>query len=567
MSLLSTGPNRRLNRQEQANKHTCKTLLNCYLRELGEDQASLFSINLPENTYKICFPASAVTVSGKLTYYSAIGEHEYGHFTVIRGQEQQELHYVDLVQWIVAEAQQQYGFPTKEGAEAFANKVANSYRNLALFAERSEEAHVRDYLSSEQSLLYGHPFHPFPKNTLGFSEEDVRKYCPELGTSFQLCYVAVRKDVFQVEWVSDQRQINQHESVMDHVRNVLQEKRDGYEILPLHPWQYEHVQTVSGVKDYIQAGKIILLGSCGPLAYPTSSVRTVYIPAMSCNIKLSLNIQITNMTRNNNREQMRRTLDAASYLMQMDCFEQEPGTEISYEEGVCACRFEEDELTKLFAIAYRPIRFDETSTYVLSSLVEAPVSGQPSRLYSMIDRRDVDQWFRQYLALSLLPIVRIAEEKGIHFEAHLQNALLTLKNGMPHTFIIRDLEGVSVNRDKAGEDADRSGPLFYAKEEAWARTTYYFVVNHLGSLIHAIARDVQKEEQHFWAIVRDVLAKEAEESGNEYVLNLLTANVFYAKKNMMSCLAGNSETPSYVAVNNRMKKIGSERNATNELLV
>lgn len=138
---------------------------------------------------------------------------------------------------------------------------------------------------------------------------------------------------------------------------------------------------------------------------------------------------------------------------------------------------------------------------------------------------------------------------------------------MPHTFIIRDLEGVSVNRDKAGELADTSGPLFYAQEEAWARTTYYFVVNHLGSLIHAMARDVRVEEEHFWAIVRDVLRQEAEASGNEYVIHLLTANVFYAKKNMMSCLAGNSEAPSYVAVNNIMKKLGSERNATNKQLV
>ncbi|MFC5703309.1 IucA/IucC family protein [Cohnella faecalis] len=520
-------------------------------------------MNPQEKTYTISFPASDIALSGKLSFYSAIGEHEYDHYRVNNGQ---ELYYAHLVQWIVKELRQ-HSFITTEKEEDFSNKIANSYRNLALFLEHSAHSRVRDYLSSEQSLLCGHPFHPFPKNTMGFSEDDVRTFCPELHASFRLCYAAVRKDIFREEWVSEQRRIELHESVKTHARQALQEQSEGYEILPIHPWQYEHVQTIGIVKDYIRERKIVLLGSCGPLAYPTSSVRTVFIPDMKCNIKLSLNIQITNMTRNNNKEQMRRTLDAAGYLKRRDCFAKEPNTQIAYEEGVCTCHFDDDETTKLFTIAYRPIAFDTTSTYVLSSLVEAPVRGAPSRLFSLMDRRHVDRWFRQYLAISLLPIVRIAEEKGIHFEAHLQNALLTVKNGMPHTFIIRDLEGVSVNREKAEEAADTAGPLFYSKEAAWARTSYYFVVNHLGSFIHAMARDARVEEEHFWEIVRDVLVQEYEKSGNEYVRHLLTADAFYAKKNLMSCLAGNSEAPSYVPVNNIMKNIGSEISGASKQLV
>ncbi|WP_229263516.1 IucA/IucC family protein [Cohnella cholangitidis] len=525
--MLGTGKKRSLNGREQANRHTCKTLLNCYAREFCNEHTSSFSMSPHDLAYAFYFPASDVILSGKLSYYSAIGEHEYESYLVNNGREPE---YADVAQWIVKELRQHQLLITDKRAIDFSTKVANSYRNLALYLEHSVDVRAQDYLSSEQSLLYGHPFHPFPKNTLGFTEDEARKFGPELRASFPLCYLAVRKDVYREEWVPGRQRMELHESVMEHAQLMLQEQRDGYEVLPMHPWQYEHVQSIEAVKEYIQEGKIILLGSCGPLSYPTSSVRTVYIPAMRCNIKLPLNIQITNMTRNNNREQMRRTLDAAGYLVQRNCFAEEPGTRIAYEEGVCACYFEEDDITKLFAVAYRPIEFDETSTYVLSSLVEAPTGGEPSRLFSLMDHRDADQWFRQYLAISLLPIVHIAEEKGIHFEAHLQNSLLTIKNGMPHTFIIRDLEGVSVNRDKAGELVDTFGPLFYAQEEAWARTSYYFVVNHLGSLIHALARDVQVGEEHFWAIVRDVLLQEAEESGNEYVLHLLTANVFYAKK-------------------------------------
>jgi siderophore synthetase component len=288
---------------------------------------------------------------------------------------------------------------------------------------------------------------------------------------------------------------------------------------------------------------------------------------MRCNIKLSLDIQITNLKRNNTKEQMRRTLDAARYLRRSRGFAQEPHTRIAFEEGVCCCAFEEEQATAWLTVAYRPIRFDTTATYVLSSLVEPPVRGEPVRLLSVMEPNYVEAWFRRYLDISLRPIVRIAEEQGIHFEAHLQNALLTVKDGMPDTFIIRDLEGVSVEREKAGEQEDTSGPLFYEREQARARTAYYFFVNHLGSLIHAIARDMSSDETYLWGIVREALAEEYESGGNEFAGELLAADAFYAKKNMTSCLAGNSETPDYVPVINRMKSIGREWKGAHKQLV
>ncbi|MBD8499231.1 hypothetical protein IFO66_13110 [Paenibacillus sp. CAU 1523] len=542
------------NRQERANYYTCKTLLNCYIREFCQENRHLLSIDANSQTFTLYFPASKVTVSGTFSFYSAIGEHEYKDIYVQQGQ---ALDYPELVQWMVRELQQQDSLVTDKSRLDFSKRIDNSYRNLALFLKHTSYSPIYDYLSSEQSLLYGHPFHPFPKNTLGFTEDEVSAYCPELQPSFPLCYLAIKKHVYQEEWVYLGRHTKLHDTVEAQAQAILAEKRDEYEILPIHPWQYKHVQSVKAVKDYIAQENIILLGSFGPIAYPTSSVRTVYVPDMECNIKLSLNIQITNMMRNNNKEQMRRTLDASNYLLQHHCFDDDPHTEISYEEGVCTCQFEDDELTKLFTIAYRPIQFDVTSTFVLSSLIEAPRAGEPARLFSLIDRNQLEPWFRRYLEISLLSIVRVAEEKGIHFEAHSQNCLVTIKNGMPHTFIIRDLEGVSVNQEKVADQIDKSGLLFYEKEKAWARTSYYFIVNHLGSLIHALASGIQATEEYFWNIVRDVLTKEVEQHHNEYVLHLLEAEGFYAKRNMMSCLAGVSETPSYVLVNNIMNQLGS----------
>ena len=542
-----------LSSRERANLHSCRTLLNCYSREFCSENTNSFSLNQEKKTYSFYFPTSDVTISGTL-YYSEMGEHEYENYYV---EKEKELDYSYLVQLIIKEIKLDNLSITDERSIDFSNKVDNSYQKLTLFLKDPANRDEWNYLKSEQSLLYGHPFHPFPKNTEGFTEDEVKKYCPELSTSFQLCYLAVRKDVFHEEWVSEERRIELHESVETHVQHLLKDKRENYEILPVHPWQYEHVKSIKFVSDYIKQEKIMPLGSFGPMAYPTSSVRTVSIPDMNCNIKLSLNIQITNMMRNNSKEQMRRTLDAANYILQEKCFQQELNTNISYEVGVCTCHFADDDLSKLFTIVYRSIEFDETSTYVLSSLIEIPVGGDQSRLCSMIDRRNIEKWFIRYLEISLLPIVRLAEEKGVHFEAHLQNSLVTINNGIPHNFIIRDLEGVSVNIDKVKADIDTTGPLFYKKEEAWARTSYYFIVNHLGSLIHAIAKDIQVEEIQFWEIVRHVLKKEYGEKENEYILHLLTTKTLAAKKNMMSCLLGESETPSYIPVKNLITTLGS----------
>ncbi|WP_244268324.1 IucA/IucC family protein [Paenibacillus barengoltzii] len=567
-SLLGTESKLRPESLKQANEHTCKLLLNCYIRELGHERRRHIDLNARTLDYAVVFPASGITVFGKLAYYSAAGEHEYHSMRWLGGSEEGAVGYEELVRWIVGELTENEGpltgglWITVEKKRSFVEQVGNSCRNLALFIERAAEHGVFDYRSSEQALIYGHPFHPFPKNMSGFTERDVLLYSPELRSSFRLSYFAVRRDVYREEWVSEGGKVPPYESVQDHLGHVLGGQSGEYAPLPVHPWQYRHVLGLAKVREYIRDGKLIPLGSLGPLAYPTTSVRTVYIPEMNCNIKLPLNMQITNLVRTNSGEQMRRTLDASRYLLRRGGFGPDSPAGIAYETGIGTCRFEEEELTRQFTVVYRPIEFDPSCTYVLASLVEAPRPGKPSRLMTLLGGGEVpiERWFERYLELSMLPIVRLAGEQGIHFEAHLQNTLLTVQGGMPAAFIIRDLEGVSVEIDKAHANEEEApsppGPLFYPREEAWKRTGYYFFVNHLGLLIHSIARDVNASEEQFWGIARDMLMREYARSANPFAKHLLTAETFRAKRNMLSCLAGNGETPSYVEVNNLLRREG-----------
>ncbi|WP_232436892.1 IucA/IucC family protein [Paenibacillus senegalimassiliensis] len=564
-SLWRTANRPRPESLKQANAHTCKLLLNCYIRELAQEKRTQIRLKPQVSDYAIAFPASGVTVFGQLAYYSAMGEHEYNCMNWFNVQgEGGGVEFSALARWIMTELEQTRlstaDTPLSAALQAaFMDKINNSCRNLALYIERSAEYVVYDYCSSEQALIYGHPFHPFPKHVSGFTGEDVQRYSPELRTSFQLAYFAVSKEVYREEWVAEELKIELPESMTFELRRQLRENQHQYTLLPAHPWQYEHVLALPKVDAYVRSRKLIPLGVFGPAAYPTTSVRTVYIPEMNCNLKLPLNLQITNMIRTNSDEQMRRTMDASRYLLQQGGFGPDAPAHIAYETGVTTCAFNDEAITRLFTVAYRPIAFDQSCTFVMASLVEAPLSAAPSRLMDMINKGNIspEVWFEKYLEVSLLPLVRLAWTKGIHFEAHLQNTLLTIRNGLPESFIVRDLEGVSVEqRLEPSEEQETAppSPLFYSREQAWSRTSYYLFVNHLGSLIHAMARDAKVPEEQYWYMVRQALRREQARGDNGFAKYLLTVENFPAKRNMLSCLMDSGENPSYAEVPNMLRE-------------
>ncbi len=164
--------------------------------------------------------------------------------------------------------------------------------------------------------------------------------------------------------------------------------------------------------------------------------------------------------------------------------------------------------------------------------------------------------------ISMLPLLRILAGKGISFEAHLQNSLLTLKNGLPDCYYVRDLEGVSIDRHKAAEAGwiptliEDHSPVLYEEAKAWMRTKYYFFVNHLGSLIHTIAAYCREDEERYWGIVNHLLEQEksgADERLLAYIDDLLYSDVLPAKANFTSCFLSKGEMPLFVNIPNPIK--------------
>jgi siderophore synthetase component len=402
----------------------------------------------------------------------------------------------------------------------------------------------------------------------------------------------------------------------------------------LHPWQAEDVLRQSLVQSLIRQRVMIPLGALGPVVYPTSSIRTVWDAETGYGYKLPLHVRITNLVRDNTQEQARRTLDAAKIIselsadwqthIQSDAFKvlMETGySRVCFKPPYEAERIGKAEVTRdlevsgvtshakydaghehsraatenktaainelkllsdQFTVLYRPMHLNPESTYVLASLLEPLPGEQEPRLIGIIgdpcrgktgEQPDLAVWLERYLQISMVPMLRLLAAKGIAFEAHLQNSLLSIRDGWPECYYVRDLEGVSIVREQAetagwvGSLISGDSPVLYGTEEPWMRTRYYFFVNHLGALIHALAVHEQRNEQEYWRVVRKVLEQlleqvqrqeqqEPEEgSGSRsrliaYIHDLLTASTLPAKANFTSCFQSRGDTPSFIPIPN-----------------
>ncbi|MFC7560712.1 IucA/IucC family C-terminal-domain containing protein [Paenibacillus farraposensis] len=171
--------------------------------------------------------------------------------------------------------------------------------------------------------------------------------------------------------------------------------------------------------------------------------------------------------------------------------------------------------------------------------------------------------------------------KSIAFEAHVQNSLLSLQDGWPECCYVRDLEGVSIVREQAetagwvGSLISEDSPVLYDAQEPWLRTRYYFFVNHLGALIHALAVHQQHSEEEYWRVVRKVLKQLQTQIETQnavrvqrkpvkdlqpdvhacarlatYIQDLLTDPTLPAKANFISCFQSKGDTPSFIPIPN-----------------
>lgn len=431
------------------------------------------------------------------------------------------------------------------------------------------------YLQSEQSLAYGHPFHPTPKARGQITDEAWRLYAPEAAAAFQLDYFAVRRHLIIQD--SSIHETTAQLLAADGPREMLDDQ--DWVLVPVHPWQARYLKTLTGVKQALQNGQLRALGAQGPTFSPTASVRTVYSRESQFFYKLSLSFRITNCLRRNALTELAAALQVnrimsklqptlARYFPQFRYLE-----ELAYLslELPTAPASEQKAITDGFGLM---LRRSLNPSHDTVPLLAAALFGNEERGRSLIQqlmlaaglgdqpRQDaIMAWFSAYVHTLLPPLLYLYSQVGLMFEPHLQNIVISFRGGWPVAMHLRDFENARIVTERISShlteelsDLDRV-ELSYSETKAWKRFAYCLFSNHIVEAIRQLSYGRPELEPSLWQVVADTIRRYLSLYGESAALpmlqRLLAGEPLPAKTNLITrVIVGKDSEAGYVAIGN-----------------
>ncbi|MFD9121670.1 IucA/IucC family protein [Streptomyces bottropensis] len=519
------------------------TLLNCLLREVSgpEHQTAVSDGHL-----LLRLPRRGLLLRVALRRTSLLGAHRFtGPVHERSDTGWTRLDWRRLAEYTHDELSLRTGVRNPE----FLHQVDSGHRTLATTLSARETCthlpHGRpDYLASEQSLLFGHRFHPTPKARTGDTEA-WQSYAPEAGASFPLRRLAVRDHLIAEE--------SAEAGATDVLDRDPGDVPGGYRPLPAHPWQYEMLRGHRLLRAALGRGDILDLGPGGREYAATASVRTLFDG--DAFLKFSLNVRITNCVRKNASYELSGAVALTRLLAPVltDLESRFPGSAMLREPAYRSLAVPGPDgapdraLLEGFGVIVREglsRRLLPGTTPLLAAAVadEYPTSAAHiSRLLDGTGPETALTWWRSYLRLLLPPVLAAYFDHGLVLEPHLQNVLVCVDtDGMPAQVLFRDLEGAKLVPDHhtdalAALPPEVAGPLSYDARRGWDRVVYCLLVNHVAELLAALADLHPGTERDLWAAVRATLRTHADEEGCPPLLSaLLAGDPLPAKANLLT---------------------------------
>lgn len=436
------------------------------------------------------------------------------------------LTHTELVKLTADELHQYTGVPNDE----LPVEIADSREAVAaLLAVRAAAALPQDpYILSEQSLITGHPYHPAPKARGGAPAASWLPYAPEAYARFPLLFLGLREDQVVEEGGPAAA------DAIDSLAGLLDGPCPpaGYRLLPAHPWQLDLVAGSAAVRAAFADGRLLRLGPGRRPAWPTASIRTLYIPGEGEGerggervrdrdgdlfVKFSLDVRITNDVRRLWRHdllKLRRTdaaVEAAFAALRGS------GSNAAWlaDRGYRTASFAFEELAVLVRDGLHA-QLEPGATPLAAAALAEGFPGSP-----LAATTDPAGWWRAYLRHVVPPVLDLFARHGVVLEAHLQNSLVAVDaRGMPVQALFRDAEGV-----KLLPDVERAA--------AWQRLVYCLVVNHLTEVARALAEAHPDAAAAVWPAVREEFLRYDAERGLPEIAELLSAPALPAKTNLL----------------------------------
>ncbi|MBX7549201.1 IucA/IucC family siderophore biosynthesis protein [Streptomyces sp. NPDC004232] len=285
-------------------------------------------------------------------------------------------------------------------ADAFAAELAYSTASLALSradADHPEEWPEHDW-EWEQRVTDGHPYHPNCRSRPGFSVAEQLAYGPEHRPVVELGTVAVPADACEQSGAWPQ------------------ELRDGERLLlPVHPWQSEHVLGRAHVP--------------WRPARPLLSLRTLALPGGGPHVKTALSARLTSSVRDISAYSVRCAAPLGDLADQLTAH---TGGLLHITRTLGAVTAGSPDLAAL--LREPPEAYAGPGERVVP-VAALPATGLP----------DSPGWLAAFARLALTVGLRVLG-LGVALEAHGQNLLVVLgPDATPRRLVYRDLADIRIS--------------------------------------------------------------------------------------------------------------------------
>lgn len=399
-------------------------------------------------------------------------------------------------------------------------------------------------IAADSYAISGHNVHPLAKLRRGFSIEESLAYGPEAGMTVDLRLVGVDKQMIDTSTTADCAQLIAHHFPR-HTAYAHAHLRDqgldpnNYPIVPVHPWQLEHVIKEVFAKD-ITDHTMVPIPNIAIAAHPTISLRTVVPHApTACGthpfIKCAVDVTLTSTRRSISQHSALGTPRVATMVAAaLDQLCEETGTQpravvVPELSGLALSHDErsegiDDSFHKTRQRGLSVLLRDDVTAYLAPG--EIAVSACALRGHEGVvpsPLRDInEEFFDDYVYDLMSTVLGLMMLKGIALEQHLQNTLVRIDlSGETPTYrglILRDFSGLRAWAPRlqqwASDQVFEPGAMTLTndREEFLNKGFYASVFGNLDGIVDEYSQARGVDAQSLWDRVHVQINRFVEES-------------------------------------------------------
>lgn len=527
------------NTRQLANKYSIRALINSMSRDYSQEDF----ITISEKSLDIEIN-DKTRLSFELASFSPLGGHRYTGKIELNDY---EISFHEMLP-VLCERFEQVD-PT------FIENILNSRNNMEFILSEyaGESVDVNDYLSSEQLMLLGHPFHPYPKCKKGMSNEDLKLYSPEFKNAFKLIWIKCEASAIYTNGDMNNVAIAMNQlAAFD-----LNEIDESSIYTPMHPWQWKRLLERDEVKSLLEESKIQIIGEGNHGWHALSSLRSLYAKDAPFLVKYSMDVKLTNSIRHLQPEEAIRGMQMETVFKNEGVSDFSDKFEILYEPFYVALKKQDGSAIIESTIQLRE-NLDSKDCLLLGTLAEEnPFTGK-SHLRSLVEdnakKLELEtgnvflarkNWFNAFLENVIGEFIKLSEDHGVLLGAHMQNIILKMKDGLPVGTIYRDCQGTgftSKSVEKFGEKYDFIGKTkgnILNPDDVNKVYTYYLIINSVFNTIVSLANGDAKAEIFHLSQFRNFIFKGRENS--TFLKFLVESEVLFQKGNFRCCVTNINE--------------------------